>query len=94
MRVVLLIKLPQYLAWLHHGFAVQAILAAELFLLFILGSEIGDNAFVRRADFPLAAEAIQVPLFAGARRRAVLPGTSPGNEKPAAEFALFDMLVR
>jgi hypothetical protein len=36
-------------------------------LFFILGGEIGHNAFVRRADFPFTAEAVQVPLLAGAR---------------------------
>ncbi len=41
MGIVLLIKLLQHLARLHHGSAVQAILAAELFLLFVLGGEIG-----------------------------------------------------
>ena len=71
----------------------QAILAAELFLLFILGREIGDDAFVRRADLFLAAEAVQVPLPAGTRRRTVLLGAAPGNEKPAAECTLFNVLI-
>ena len=94
MLIIFFIKLPQHLARLHHGSAVQTILAAELFLLFILGREIGDDAFVRRADLFLAAEAVQIPLLTGARRRAVLPGAAPGNKKPAAEFALFDVLIR
>ena len=80
MGVVLLIKLPHYLARLHHSSAVQAILAAELFLLFILGGEVGDDAFVRRADLFLATEAVKVPLLAGTRRRAVLAGVTPGYQ--------------
>jgi len=63
-------------------------------LLFIFGGEVGNDAFIRRADFRLTAEVVQVPPFAGTRRRAVLPGTAPGNEKPTVEFALFDGLIR
>lgn len=77
----------------HHGSAVQVTLVAELFLLLILGGEIGDDALICRADSPLAAKAVQVPLLAGARRQAAEPGTSPGNEKPTARSALFDMLI-
>lgn len=51
----------------YSGSTIQTILAAELFRFYPL-RRIGSDAFVRHIDFSLAAEAVKIPLIAGARR--------------------------